>query len=309
VNATTARRWTLAAATAAATIGAIGFAGIGVVQAAAPSTFNVTTGSLYLTKSGAHYLGDLTIRVTNTTATDVSNANLKVTFPAGLTLTSLNGAWGCVGDFEQYQTCGVDTIAAGETKVITLGFGSFAGSSTVARVTAAGAVTVSQDLSAPGASESSAYRGVLRSSNGSIRNPQPYTPSTAHDSALTSAGTGVVTRDADGTYNVRIPLTIADHTDAFNTGMLVPTAAPAGAGFPSIDPSGVCTSWCEIDGSWASLGETRSFAVLFTMPADTAAGTYSATMTSAMNANTGGEPADATPADNAVTASFVIPVA
>ena len=309
MKANTARRsWALATVTAAATIGAIGFAGAGAAQAAAPGTFKVTASNLVLTKSGAHYLGELKVRVTNTTDTDVSNANLKYLIPAGLIPTTLDGAWGCVGDFRTNMSCGVDTIAAGETKVVTLGFGSSASSSNVARITERGAVTVSQDLSAPGAAETSSFAGVLRSSTGSVRNPQPYTPSTTYDSTLTSAGASVVTRDSDGAYNVRIPLTITDRTDAFNVGLLVRTAAPAGAGFPGIDPSGVCTSACEIAGGFAAQDETRSFAVVFTMPADTAPGTYSATETGSVNAN-GNEPVDATPADNVVTASFVIPAA
>jgi hypothetical protein len=151
----------------------------------------------------------------------------------------------------------------------------------------------------------------LKSTSGSVRHPRPYRPSTDYDLALRAGGTPVVTRDASG-VSVRLPLVAKDRTDAFNDGATVGVAIDGSDTtiFPTVDPSEPCTVVCPVPGvDWLALGEVRSFGLLFTLPADTPAGTYVARVHGDMNAGTVTPPADETPQNNTVVFALTVPAA
>jgi hypothetical protein len=267
--------------------------------------FAVRAGGLVLTKTGAHYQGTMRVSVRNLGSTAVSGGVFTIDVPAGLTVTGLNGAGGCVGTPANLTCDLLDPFEPGQARTVTISFGSFAAGAPYARITEAGriAATYTGDP-APSARESDDFAAILRGTNGSVWHPRPYQPSTVSDLALTG-GSATVTRDETGTYAVRVPLTAQDRTDAFNIGAVVWMTAPAGAGWPRTDPPSPCFSACDVPGGWLASGERREFAVLFTMPAETAPGTYEVTFDGAMNVN-GPEPVDATPADNRATVAFTI---
>jgi len=306
-------RWRRAGITAALALGMtlLGGAATATAATAKPTDgFLVRTGSLVLTHDGTHYLGNLRVSVRNLGSAPVSYGDFSVDIQAGLTMIGLDGVVTCMGFFP-HADCVIDgTIEPGKAKTVTLTFGSFAAPERFARITGAGRVTAKPSgTSNPGPLATDDFAGVLRGSNGSVRHPRPYQPSTVSDFALTS-GAPVVTRDeVSGEFLVRAPLTAQDRTDAFNVGGAVDFSLPAGAGFRGTDPSAVCAGVCDVPGGWMASGESRDFAMLFTMPAGTAPGTYQATFSGYMNTNSGTAPADATPANNSVTVTFTIPAA
>jgi hypothetical protein len=270
------------------------------------SGFTVHAGDLVLSRAAGTYTGELAVTVRNSGASPVADAVLGLHVPAGLRFTGLTGGGGCTGTSD--VLCGLDAFAAGERRTITVSFGSYAGPARFARVTERGTVTVTGG----GSTAASGYTGILKSSSGSVRHPRPYRPSTAYDLAMRAGGGPVVTRDASG-VSVRLPLVAQDRTDAFNDGALVQVAIDGSdlTIFPSVDPPAPCVLSCPVPGprDYLTAGEVRSFAVLFTLPADTAAGTYVARVHGDMNAGTGTAPADLTPQNNTVAFTLTVPAA
>ncbi len=280
-------------------------AGAGTTPAVAAHTDGglvVQAGELTLAFDGVHYLGAMQVAVRNTGAAAVSGASLQLAVPAGLWFTGVSDGGGCTG-VSQVTCVLFGTFAPGTRTVLTVQFSSFAGGQPFARITGAGTVAVTSGA-VPAPRESSRYAGILRGTTGSVHHPRPYQPATTYDLALTAGAPGI-TRDADGTYQIRVPLSVLDRTDAINVGATITIAAPAGAGFPYLDPPAVCMGWCEVPGDWFAAGESRDFAVLFSLPADTAPGGYQVTVDGDINPN-GPAPIDLTPADNTVTVAFTI---
>lgn len=312
----TGRRLSRAAVIAAAATGMV-VAGAGAAQAAtaqlgrhvAPVNndhLTVTSGPLVLSYDGTHYFGDLRLSVTNNNPTAVSDAVLGINVPAGLVLTTLSGASGCLGFASETETCNVDTLQPGTTTV-TVSFGSFAAPAGRARVTADGSATVVRvaNQAHPSAREQTRFHGVLASRSGSVRHPLAYQPATVNDLAV-SAGTASVTRQDDGSYTVRVPVTALDKNDAANqTAWFEPSTTLPNATLEGTDPAAPCTIVCALPGwpSWMSSGESRSLAVLYTVPAGTAPGVYEVSVYGVFDFDED----DAAPADNTVTVSVTIP--
>jgi hypothetical protein len=284
--------------------------GAGGVAAASTSTsssstssagFSVRAGDLVLARAAGQYTGTMQVSVHNNSQSPVTDAMLTVKVPAGLRFTGATSGFGCVGMSE--VSCGLDTFAAGERRTIAVSFGSYAGPEQFARVTERGTVTVG--------GAASKYTGILKSVSGSVRHPRPYRPSTAYDLAVRAGGRPVVTRDASG-VSVRLPVIVKDRTDAFNDGGSVGVAIDGSDQliFPTVDPSEPCTLVCPVPGvAWLAKGEVRSFGLLFTLPADTPAGTYVARVHGDMNAGTGTPPVDVTPQNNTVAFTVTVPAA
>lgn len=283
---------------------ALGVGG-GVATASTSAGFSVRAGDLVLSRAAGQYTGTMQVTVRNNSQNPVTDGIISVKVPAGLRFTGLTGGLGCVGVTD--VSCGLDSFAAGERRTIALSFGSYAGPARFARVTERGTVTVTGG----GSTAASKYTGILKSTSGSVRHPRPYRPSTDYDLVLRAGGEPVVTRDASG-VSVRLPLVAKDRTDAFNDGASIGVAIDGSDStiIPSVDPSEPCTSLCPVPGvSWLASGESRSFALLFTLPADTPAGTYVARVHGDMNAGMITPPADLTPQNNTVAFTLTVPAA
>jgi hypothetical protein len=299
--------WFRAGAGAAIGLGlALGGSG---VAAASPTSggFVVRVGELVLSSVGAQYTGTMQVTARNTGSEEVSDAALALTVPAGLRFIGVTSGEGCAGVIDVW--CSLDTFAAGETRTMTVTFGSSAGPARYARVTETGTLAVSSDALHPGAREAARFAGVLRANSGSVAHPRPYRPSTAYDLALRATGSPVVTRD-DAGVNVRLPLAAQDRTDAFNNGANVGATVDGldATVWPSVDPSQPCTATCPVPGGdWLASGETRQFALLFTPPDTTPAGIYTVRVHGDLNAGTEPPPADLTPGNNTVVFTVVVP--
>lgn len=296
------RRFALVIGTTLATVP--GFSGAAVASAA-PTGFVMRAGDLVLSSAAGRYTGTMAVSIRNT-GREPAAPQISVTVPAGLRFRGAGRDVVCLVTSGEW-TCLPNTFAAGERRTVTLEFGSYAGPERFARITAAGTVAVTPGGSPPGA-VTDRYAGVLRSVFGSVRHPRFYTPSTDSDLALTAGGGPVVTRDTGGVY-VRLPLVARDRTDAANDGAFVGLTVDGVETFFRVDPiDAPCTQVCLIAGDWMAKGEVRDFAVLFTMPAETAAGTYLAQVHGAMFM-TGAPLADLTPQDNIVDFPVVVPTA
>jgi hypothetical protein len=236
----------------------------------------VSAGPLVLSYNGTRYLGSMQVTARNNGSTVLSDLGLTAVVPAGLDPLNGSGISGCVGGLDQLW-CGVNAIQPHTTATMTLNFGSSAAPADVARVTATGSVTVASSSSQnpPGRQEISNFAGVLASTSGSVSHPRPYRPSTVNDLAV-SAGTASVTSNADGSLRVSLPVTVVDRTDAANTSAEVYVGIPPGSVFMGTNPAQPCgATTCQVPGNyWMSSGESRTFDVLFTMPAGTAPGDY-----------------------------------
>jgi hypothetical protein len=223
----------------------------------------------------------------------------------------MDGAGFCAISAPQAMSCRLhdDVFEPDERQTIVIHFDGFAAPEPWARSTERGNVTVTAADDPSGAlrGETARYAAVLKSSTGSVRNPRPYRPSSQYDLSL-ALGEATVTRGVDGVYTVRVPVTLRNHTDAYNVGALVRIVPPAGAGFPGVDPPVPCTSICEVPGYRIMVaGEERRFAAVFTLPAATAPGTYEVEITGHLNTN-GALADERTPHDNTGRASVVVTV-
>jgi hypothetical protein len=240
----------------------------------------------------------------------VTDAFMKLTMPAGLRFLTATPAGVCLLLSDGWG-CELGTFAAGEQRIVTIGFGSYAGPERFARITAAGTVTVASGASAPGARAADQYTAVLRSVSGSVRHPRPYTPSTAYDLALWAGGSPVVTRDVFG-VNVRLPVVAQDRTDAANEGAFTGVTVDGVTGFIflAIDPPAPCAGGCPVPGEgWLVKGEVETFALLLALPADTPAGSYQARVEGSMSRGLAAPPTDSTPQDNTVLYTLHVPAA
>ncbi len=296
--------------------------GLGASQAsAAPATrpfaapvttatggFVVHAGQLVLTETSGHYQGTLSITARNTATSPVSSANLHLNLPAGLRLIGVSNNLGpCTGGTAAAPStadCGFfGLLDPGATARLAVTFGSYAGPARHARLLGTGTVWLST-ASTPGPREQASFAGVLAARNGSTVHPRPYQPATTYDAALARAGAVTVTAQPDGSRSVLVPLTAAYHTDAVNDELELSPTLPAGVQFAGLDPPQPCTSSCPVPGGYLAKGDTRQFAALFTVPAETPSGTFTITLRVDTNTATLDFPADTRPADNTVLVTF-----
>jgi hypothetical protein len=277
-------------------------AGAGVAAAETPGAarFRVTAGPLVLSHDGGRYTGTMRLTVRNIGGAPADGASMLLGVPAGLRFLGVSDGV-CFG--VEPASCGLFTVPApGERVTYTVSFGGYAAPARYARRTDRATVTVTPSGTTAGGGSAS-FTGVLRGTSGTVHHPRPYRPATTYDAAIRAAGTPVVEPEGSGGYAVRIPLTVRSRTDARNEGAIVWITGPEGTGFPSVDPPAICMSACAVPGGWMGAGESRSFAVLFTLR-PVGPGPYRVTIRAAM-AN-GVEEPDRTPADNVVTVDLSI---
>jgi hypothetical protein len=275
-------------------------AGVAAADTTAAARFRVTAGPLVLSHDGTHYTGTMRVTVRNVGHAPATDASLSLGVPPGLKFLGVDNGGGCIGANPIGCTL-FDPPAAGKRTTYTLSFGSYAAPARFARRTDSATVTV-RPGGTTAVAGSANYNGVLRGTSGTVRHPQPYHPATTYDAAIL-AEIPLVDPDGTGGYNVRIPLTVSSRTDAANDGAFIVITRPEGSGFPSVDPSAVCTGGCEVPGGWLAKGETRTFAVLFTFR-PVGPGPYVVTIRVGMNVFP--EQPDDTPDDNVVTVDLNI---
>ncbi|MEV6632985.1 hypothetical protein AB0M54_19775 [Actinoplanes sp. NPDC051470] len=172
-----------------------------------------------------------------------------------------------------------DGIQPGATRIVDLRFASPSKPEAFAQITPDPAVL---DL---GGGTPIRVPTVFRSTTGSLADPVPYQQDTVADVSLT-AGDVTLTRQADGTFEGRVPVTVRNNGDAQNWGAVTEVALPAGLdewpGLESLEscvkagtlppPPGGETYQCDVTGGMLNEGESRTAQWVLRAPEGTPAG-------------------------------------
>jgi hypothetical protein len=152
------------------------------------------------------------------------------------------------------------------------------------------------------------FDATLRGTNGKIKDPVPYVQDTQTDITLTAAASVTLTRQEDGSYLGRLPMTVSWVGDAPNYEAWIDLPLPDGWYTPDTDPSANAPCWqgCTVPGGAFFDGDVRTFDMLIHAPEDTVAGA-AGTATATVAANWGFTPlTDVSPENNAVTFSYTV---
>jgi hypothetical protein len=258
--------------------------GGGVAAHAAPAdAVTVKVNRLILEPAEAGHTGVVRIAVRNT-GSEPFSGGITITEPIAGTLETIEGTSVCAineaPDARLIYGCSLDdTIAPGATAVIKVNFRSPARPQSFAQIAPQpGSVQVGE--------VTAEFPALFRSTSGSLHTPQPYVQDTAGALAVTAADV-TLTRQQDGTFAGRVPVTVRNNGDAAHLGLGTAIAVPAGLdGWPGIEPSSICAGpsdelpvppggigiGCSLEGGQLAEGQERTFEWILTAPAETAAG-------------------------------------
>ncbi|MET8909781.1 hypothetical protein [Micromonospora sp. NPDC004551] len=276
--------------------------------AAATGPLSVTAQTLVLNPTSQGYEGTLTATVTNNGTTG-DYPSVFLTEPAGGSFTTVDPGFGCVilglVENRMQHSCASVAIQPGETQTWRLGFHVW----TTPRKYAMSATGGEFGVMSNGSSEMSdtvGFTTLFQSTNGSLKKPQPYVQATRSDLSVT-AGAVSLNRQADGSLQGRMPVTVRYGNDAPSFGVDLTAALPAGVVVDHTEPQDMPSGgdWFSVPGTRFMPGEQRTFDVVLTAPAGTPAGALgTASYTAAANYCYCAPVEDISPADN--TASFTV---
>ncbi|WP_328470894.1 hypothetical protein OHA21_05740 [Actinoplanes sp. NBC_00393] len=283
--------------------------GGGVAAQAAPAdNVTFTLNRLVLQPAEYGHTGSIRIVIRNRTSEPFSGG-VTITEPLPYTTTKTEGASGCMldktPDNRTISYCGMDyVIEPGRSGVVTVQFRSPSKPQPFAQIAPTnGSIEIG--------GVTTEFSALFRSTTGSLRNPRPYVQDTTPALSV-AAGDVTLTRQEDGTFAGRVPVTVRNNGDAAHRGLGAELRSPAGVDpLSNIEPSEGCFpiedglgTICSVDGGQLAEGQERSFEWLLTAPAGTPAGPLG-TGTTQVNLVTDG----AAQADNANVASFAVTVA
>lgn len=277
-------RHILRAGALALAAGSVLLGGAVAAQAAPAGTVTIKVGRLVLEPAQFGHTGSVQIAIRNRTSEPLGG-NIAFTEPVAGTLDGVTGASNCFfgsadGGVRETSTCSLDDqIEPGSTGVLTLHFRAAAKPQAYPQV--------APDLGGVAFNGATARFGALfRSTTGSLRNPRPYVQDTTQAFSV-SAGDVTLTRQEDGTFAGRVPVTVRNNGDAPHRSLWGAVVTPAGIDpWAGIDPSEVCAgsgnalpippggsgTGCSLTGGVLAEGEERSFEWILTAPEETPAG-------------------------------------
>jgi hypothetical protein len=283
--------------------------GTAVAADAAVSTLEVKAGRLVLEPGPRGYQGSLPVTIAyQGDAPDYAN----VTFvePVAGAFQSLTPSEACTnGELVEGRrtiACGVPggDLKPGKRRHFTIDFSVLTAPRAYAMQAADTTVEVTlgsqRDVRATAGSKT-----LFRSTTGTLVRPRPYVQDTQSDLTVT-AGDATLTAQEDGTYAGRVPVTIHWAGDAPHDELTARFEVPSGFDWSGVDPSEVCAgTWCSVPGGTFMAGETRTFSLLATAPADAVPGTVG-TGSVSVSVNWAVPVSDVDPSDDA--ASFTLTV-
>ncbi|MCO1598202.1 hypothetical protein M8C17_23920, partial [Micromonospora sp. RHAY321] len=268
---------------------------------------SVSAGRLVLEPTDGGYRGTLPVTITNRSRA-AEYYSIQVTEPVAGSFDGLQPTGACFNgglvENRRVMVCGVDgpDLEPGERRRLGVTFEVLTAHRSYAMIAGGGRVEVvpghTQQV-ADGENFSARFRGT----DGSLDHPRPYVQDTVARASLTSDTAALtLTRQADGTYAGRLPVTVRYAGDAPHDYLAVRAVLPAGVEIAGTDPqdSPSFGEWFDVPGGRMGVGEERTFAVLFRAPADTTAGdlgTVGLTVSTRYGAD---EVAEASPADNSL---------
>jgi len=258
------------------------FGGAVAAEAAPTGAVTVEVSKLILEPGEYGHTGNVRIAIRNTTS-DPFSGNVTITEPIPAATATIDGAGGCVfidttPDNRTVSSCGLDTIPAGETGVVTVGFQSPAKPQPYAQI-------AQQRGSVEVAGVTAGFPAVFRSTTGSLRHPHPYVQDTTGSLTVT-AGDVTLTQQPDGSFAGRAPVTVHNNGDAPHRYLQTEIAIPAGLDrWPGMESAEGCAGaselptppggnafGCMVAGGQLAEGQTRTFEWTVTAPAGTPAG-------------------------------------
>ncbi|MBG0560826.1 hypothetical protein [Actinoplanes aureus] len=251
-------------------------------QAAPVGTVTVAVNRLILEPAEYGHTGSIRIVVRNGTSEPFSGG-ITITEPMPYTFVQTEGASGCghntTPDNRTIAMCGLDkVIKPGRSTVVTVQFRSPAKPQAYAQIAPLNGSVEVDGVTAE-------FPALFRSTTGSLRNPSPYVADTTQALSV-AAGDVTLTRQEDGTFAGRVPVTVRNNSDAPHRDLFTELATPAGIDSLSrIEPSEVCFGGdqlpippggnsvsCTLYGGQLAEGQERAFEWVLTAPAETPAG-------------------------------------
>ncbi|WP_431931695.1 hypothetical protein [Micromonospora sp. RP3T] len=286
--------------------------------AAAPTAdpaADISVGRLVLEPSARGYHGSLPVTVTNNGPV-ATYFSVFLREPVAGSFRGVNPeeacGFGALQDNRRTATCGVPggDIEPGESRQFAVTFEVLTATRDVAMIAKGGKISVNVGDGRDEVADRASYAARFRSTTGSLRDPVPYVQDTQARASITTAGAATLTRQEDGSYRGRLPVTVGWAGDAAHDQLWAEaTGLPAGVQIWGTDPQDAPSFFTSftVPGGRFMAGEQRSFDVLLyaepgTVPGDLGAATLQLnTQWDALTVP------DAAPADNA--ASFTVTVA
>ncbi len=280
-------------------------------QAVSTTTVAVERMALVATERG--YSGSLPTRVRYQGAT-AANLDLVLTEPVAgswrgtqLADTCFFGVRPGLGQRRTIR-CGIGRFQPGEIRHVPSAFQVLTKTMPYAMAAAGGEVHVERDQVR--ISEVVSFTAFFRSTSGSLLMPRPYVQDTATDIVLGTGSSVTLTRQPDGSYLGRLPVTLTWRGDAPHYQVYTRIDhLPAGFLVWGTEPGdgGPCSIGCNAPGDRFMEGETRTWDLLLYAAAGTARGDYGVhTLTPEVLWNSSSL-VDVDPADN--TPAFTVTVA
>lgn len=280
-------------------------AGAATATAAGP---DVTAQRLVLTPTDQGYVGTLTATVTNPGRTATS-VDLRVTEPAGASFTTIDPGGPCLyQDLVENRIvadCYGGRIEPGASMTFQFGFHVWTTARDYPMVARGGEIAV-RPSGASRPSDTARFTTLFAATTGSLQHPRTYEQATATDLAIRGDAV-VLTRQADGSLQGRLPVTVRYGNDAPSFRVNVAANLPAGVLVWGTDPQDEPSfpDSFTVPGGRFMPGEERTFDVILRAPAGTPAGDLgTGTFTAAGSYFPGLPVPDVDPADN--TTAFTV---
>ncbi|MER7588352.1 hypothetical protein ABTW72_12515 [Micromonospora sp. NPDC127501] len=264
----------------------------------------VSVGRLVLEPTDRGYAGSLQVTV-NYRGHEASYLKLAVSEAVPGAFDGLDPADPCVyGVAEPARTihCHVPggALQPGERRKFTVDFRVLTTTRPYAMVTSGGKVAITTGDRNP-ANDTAAFSALFRSTTGSLRAPRPYVRDTNTNSVV-NAGPSVLTRQEDGSWLGRVPMTVRVAGDAAHDAYWLTPTLPSGVEIGGTEPADVCTASCMVAGGTFMPGEERKIDLLIWAPAEVAPGDLgTGSVHLGASFGWGGLLTDVDPADNVAT--------
>ncbi|MFI2646633.1 hypothetical protein [Micromonospora fulviviridis] len=276
---------------------------------------DVSVGRLVLDPTARGYQGSLPVTVTNRGPV-ATYFSIVVVEPVAGSLGNLSPeeacGFGAPEGNRRTATCSVPggDIEPGESRKFSIAFEVLTPTRDVAMIAEGGRISVNVGDGEDEVADRATFAARFRSASGSLRNPVPYVQDSRARASITTAGAVTLSRQEDGSYLGRLPVTVRWAGDTAHELLWADaTGLPAGVVIWGTDPQdmpGFFTNFVVPGGRFLT-GEQRSFDVLLRAEPETVPGDLG-TVTFQLNTQWYGQTvADAEPADN--TASFTVTAA
>ncbi|MEW1587323.1 hypothetical protein AB0283_18035, partial [Micromonospora vinacea] len=263
----------------------------------------ISAGRLVLEPTGNGYRGTVAVTITNRSRA-ADYYGILVTEPVAGSFDGLVPDGPCIQadpvENRRVIACSVSgpDLEPGERRHLDVAFEVLTAPRPYAMTAAGGRVEVM-----PGRTQQVAagrdFTTLFRATNGSLRHPRQYVQDTSANASLTAGADALtLTRQADGTYAGRLPVTVRYAGDAAHDYLAVQATLPAGVEIAGTDPQDMPSTGesFEVPGGRMAAGEERTFAVLFRTSPDTVAGDLGPVDLVLSTRYGAGEVADAAPA-------------